>query len=166
MKISIKCLVLILIGINQKCMKKIIGLFVLAGFLFSSFLSIEQGNTVQDKKKEGIVFSDLSFEEALKEADKTGKLIFLDAYTDWCGPCKAMSRRTFTDVNVGELFNSKFINLKVEMEKNPIGPELARRYGVRSYPSMFFINGKGKVVKKIIGYHGPDDLLAVGKSVK
>ena len=96
---------------------------------------------------------------------KRMKLIFLDAYTDWCGPCKKMSAHTFTDANVAKLFNSKFINLKIEMEKNPIGPEIARKYSVRAYPSLLFIDGDGKIVKYVVGYQTPDQLIAIGKSL-
>ena len=146
-------------------MKKIVGLLFLVGFLSSSFVSNEPIGSIQADSKEEIVFSQLTFDEALKEAKKTGKLIFLDAYTDWCGPCKKMSAHTFTDANVAKLFNSKFINLKIEMEKNPIGPELARKYSIRAYPSLLFIDGDGKVVKYVVGYQNPDQLTAIGKSL-
>lgn len=146
-------------------MKKIVGLLFVVGFLASSFVSKEPVKPLQSEKTEEINFSPLTFEEALKEAKKTGKLIFLDAYTDWCGPCKKMAAHTFKDENVAKLFNSKFINLKIEMEKNPMGPEIARRYSVRAYPSLLFIDGDGKVVKYVVGYQNPDQLIAVGKSL-
>ncbi len=146
-------------------MKKIVGLLFVVGFLASSFVSRETVKPSQTTKTDEINFSELNFDEALKEAKKTGKLIFLDAYTDWCGPCKKMSSYTFKDENVAKLFNSKFINLKIEMEKNPIGPEIARRYSVRAYPSLLFIDGDGKIVKYVVGYQNPDQLIAVGKSL-
>jgi thioredoxin 1 len=146
-------------------MKKIVALLFLVGFGTSSFISYEPTKLVQNDSIEEIKFSQLSFDEALKEAKKTGKLIFLDAYTDWCGPCKKMSAHTFTDPSVAKLFNSKFINLKIEMEKNPIGPELARKYAIRAYPSLLFLDGNGKVVKYVVGYQNPDQLIAIGKSL-
>ncbi len=146
-------------------MKKITVILFLVGFISSSFLLNNDSIAKQSAQKNEIQFSTMSFDEALKEAKKTGKLIFLDAYTDWCGPCKKMSAHTFTDQNVAKLFNSKFINLKIEMEKNPIGPEIARRYSVRAYPSLLFIDGDGKVVKYVVGYQNPDQLIAVGKSL-
>ncbi|MDD2984063.1 MAG: thioredoxin family protein [Crocinitomicaceae bacterium] len=146
-------------------MKKVIALFVLVGFASSSFIATEPSNLIQTDSVDEIIFSQMTFEQALKEAKKTGKLIFLDAYTDWCGPCKKMSAHTFTDPAVAKLFNSKFINLKIEMEKNPDGPEIARKYAIRAYPSLLFLDGNGKVIKYVVGYQNPDQLIAVGKSL-
>ena len=108
---------------------------------------------------EGINFQDISFEEALKKAKKEKKLIFVDAYAVWCGPCKWMNANTFKEKEVGEVFNKKFINLKIDMEKGE-GPELARKYNVRQYPTLFLIDGDGQVKKRIIGLHKKDQLLS------
>ena len=50
--------------------------------------------------------------EALQMAREQNKLIFLDAYTTWCGPCKMLAKNVFTDSQVGEVYNNKFINDK------------------------------------------------------
>ncbi len=98
----------------------------------------------------GIKFETLSFNEAIQKAKKENKLIFLDAYAVWCGPCKMMDRTTFKDEKVGTVFNKNFINIKIDMEKGE-GPEIARKYQVRAYPTMMLINGDGKVEKRILG---------------
>ncbi|HLV41831.1 MAG TPA: DUF255 domain-containing protein [Brumimicrobium sp.] len=98
----------------------------------------------------GINFETLSFEEAIQKAKKENKLIFLDAYAVWCGPCKMMDRTTFKSEEVGKVFNKNFINIKIDMEKGE-GPALARRFQVRAYPTMMLINGEGKVEKRILG---------------
>lgn len=108
---------------------------------------------------EGINFEDISFEEALKKAKKEKKLIFVDAYAVWCGPCKWMEANTFQEKEVGMTFNENFINLKIDMEKGE-GPELARKYNVRAYPTMFLIDGEGKVVKRILGAKKKEQLLS------
>jgi thiol:disulfide interchange protein len=108
---------------------------------------------------EGINFENISFEDALKKAKKEKKLIFVDAYAVWCGPCKWMEANTFREKEVGDAFNKKFINLKIDMEKGE-GPELARKYNVRAYPTMFLIDGDGKVVKRILGAKKKDQLLS------
>jgi thiol:disulfide interchange protein len=61
---------------------------------------------------EGIVFFTGSFEEAKKAAAAEGKLIFMDAYASWCGPCKMMSNNVFPLDNVGAYFNDQFYQLK------------------------------------------------------
>ena len=130
--------------------------------------SEEQGssNKVAIKKGEGgIEFSKMTLEEAKKEARATGKMIFIDAYTDWCGPCKKMAASTFTEQEVGEVFNSNFINLKIEMEKNPDGKEVARMYNVRAYPTLIIIDGEGNLVKQTIGFQTKERIISFAKSV-
>ncbi|GAH00631.1 unnamed protein product, partial [marine sediment metagenome] len=66
---------------------------------------------------QGINFNVHSFEEAIKTAKAENKLIFVDAYTTWCGPCKWMSKNVFTEGKVGDYFNESFVNVKIDMEK-------------------------------------------------
>ncbi|MFT6983264.1 MAG: thiol:disulfide interchange protein [Crocinitomicaceae bacterium] len=166
-------------------MKKIIGLIgvvAIAVFAMSSTCS-KEGITASDANSKkavsnetsvavasvpdgaGITFKSMTLEKAQKEALKSGKLIFIDAYTDWCGPCKRMAATSFKDPAVGELFNANFINLKIEMEKNPEGPGIARKYSVKAYPTLIIIDGTGKVVKQTIGMKSKDQLLAMANSV-
>jgi thiol:disulfide interchange protein len=108
---------------------------------------------------EGINFQSISFQEALKKAKKEKKLIFVDAYAVWCGPCKWMEANTFREKEVGDAFNKKFVNLKIDMEKGE-GPELARKYNVRAYPTLLLIDGDGQVVKRIVGLQKKEKLLS------
>jgi thioredoxin-related protein len=113
------------------------------------------------KKNEGIKFSTKSWSEMLTEAKADNKLIFVDAYAQWCGPCKTMSKRVFSVKKVGDFFNAQFVNAKIDMEKGE-GPKLAKQYHVRAYPTFLFVDGDGKVVHRSIGYHNPDQLLELG----
>ena len=94
---------------------------------------------------DGIKFFKGSWEEALAEAKSADKLIFMDCYTTWCGPCKAMARDVFPNAQVGEYFNDNFVNVKMDMEKGE-GKTLARKYSVNAYPTLLFVDGNGKVV--------------------
>ena len=113
----------------------------------------------------GIKFTDARWADVLKKAKAEKKLIFLDAYASWCGPCKMLQKNVFTQKTVGDYFNKKFINVKMDMEKGE-GPALSRVYPLEAYPTLLFINGDGRVVKKAIGYLSADDLIGVGKSVR
>lgn len=99
----------------------------------------------------GISFEEKPFAELLAQAKAEDKLIFLDAYTTWCGPCKMMTAKVFPDETVGEVYNERFVNAKIDMEKGE-GPDLARRYAVSAYPTYLFIDGEGQLVHKGIGY--------------
>ncbi len=113
--------------------------------------------------EEGIQFFQGTWKEALKKADKEDKIIFLDAYASWCGPCKLMASKTFTDSDVGEFFNENFLNVKMDMEKNEEGPRLSRKFQLTAYPSLYFIDKNEEVVYKTLGYHKPKQLIAVGE---
>jgi len=104
----------------------------------------------QAENNTGIEFAHIKFQEALEKAGNEDKLIFLDAYASWCGPCKYMSAKIFTNPEVGSYFNEKFVNLKIDMEKGE-GPSLARRYSVGAYPTLYIINRNGDVVAKQVG---------------
>lgn len=116
--------------------------------------------------KKGILFSDLTLKEAKVLSKKTGKLIFIDCYTDWCGPCKRMAATSFVDEQVGNVFNDKFINMKVEMEKNPIGVELAKRYRVRAYPTLLVIDSEGTLIKQVVGMQSSNRLITIANSIR
>ena len=112
----------------------------------------------------GIKFESGKTWSQIKEAaKKSNKLIFLDAYASWCGPCKAMARDVFTKSNVGNYFNAQFINAKIDMEEGE-GVQLAQKYSVTAYPTLFFIDGDGNMVHKVLGYKDVDQLLQAGKN--
>ena len=99
---------------------------------------------------QGVNFEHLSFDEALVKAKAENKLIFMDGYTSWCGPCKYMSEKVFTQEKAGEYFNPKFICVKFDMEKGE-GPALAKRFEVKAYPTFLIIRPDGSVQHKIVG---------------
>ena len=99
----------------------------------------------------GMTFVEKPFAELLAMAKDEDKIIFIDAYTTWCGPCKMMAAKVFPRQDVGAVYNEKFINAKIDMEKGE-GPEIAKRYGVMAYPTYLFVDGNGDIVHKGIGY--------------
>lgn len=117
--------------------------------------------TLTQVNAQGIEFFHGSYEEALEESKSQGKLIFIDAYAEWCGPCKRMAATVFKEDKVGEFYNQNFINMKIDMEKGE-GPKLARKLGVRAYPSFFFLDEKGAVVAKATGGRQTDQFIQLG----
>lgn len=151
-------------------MKLIKGMVVLAlglgiiGFVNSSFTVEEE--LVSTEKTVGIAFADLSLEDAKALAKKKKKIIFIDAYAAWCGPCKLLDKNTFSDASVGTYFNDKFINLKIDCEKHPDGKTVASTYSVSAYPTLIWIDADGNLVKKEVGYKTPEQLLRAVQDLK
>ena len=98
----------------------------------------------------GVNFQDLTFEQAVEKAAKMRKQIFVDCYTSWCGPCKYMSNTVFPQEKMGDYMNPKFICVKYDMEKGE-GPELAKKFGVRAYPTFVIVNPDGTIRHKLVG---------------
>lgn len=106
---------------------------------------------------------DKSWEDITKMAQKQKKIVFVDAYTDWCGPCKAMSAQTFSDNVLGTFFNTNFVNVKLDMEKGE-GKDFATTYRVYAYPTLLFIDPtNGEIVHKVMGFQNAPTFLEQGK---
>lgn len=135
-------------------MRKIIVLFLLS-FSVVSFA-----------QESGIKFEKANWNQVLQKAKSENKIIFMDAYTSWCGPCKAMQARVFPDKKVGEYFNENFVNIKIDMEEGE-GPSLGLKYPVRGYPTLLFIDPKsGKIVNQALGYKTTEQLLQIGEQTQ
>ena len=110
---------------------------------------------------QGIKFEKITFEQALKKAAKQDKLIFIDFYTQWCGPCKALARGPFKDDKLGAYYNKNFINLKLDAEKE--GEAAAKKFRVNAYPTLLFVNEKGEVVYKVNSNYDVNSLIKSGE---
>lgn len=127
-----------------------------AAFLFS-LVSIAQNRS--------IAFEHGTFKEIKEKAAKENKLIFIDAYTSWCGPCKWMAANIFTNDTVADYYNKNFVNAKIDMEKGE-GIEIAKQYQVSCYPNNLFIDGKGNLVHRTAGSMTAKDFIVLGETAK
>lgn len=111
---------------------------------------------------QGIKFEDSNFAAILAKAKKENKLVFIDAYASWCGPCKLMVKNIFPLKTVGDYYNGHFINAKIDMEKGE-GIGLAKKYNVKAFPTYLFINGDGEEVHRTLGYVEENDFIQFAK---
>lgn len=112
---------------------------------------------------QGMNFSEDNWETILAKAKAENKIVFVDAYAVWCGPCKWMDANVFIDEKVGDFYNANFINAKIDMEKGE-GPEIAKTYKIQAYPTFLFINGDGELVHKGTGGRPADKFIALGEA--
>ncbi|MEO1435153.1 MAG: thioredoxin family protein, partial [Bacteroidota bacterium] len=111
---------------------------------------------------DGIEFFHGTWQEALDQAKEENKLIFVDAFTTWCGPCKRMAANIFPADEVGAFYNENFVNVKLDMEKGE-GITFRGQYGVTAFPTLLFIDGKGELVHKKVGGTDVKGFVQLGK---
>lgn len=113
---------------------------------------------------QGIVFFKGSWEEVLHKAQQEKKLVLVDFYTSWCGWCKVLDKKTFSDTAVGTFANQHFISFKANAEVGQTA-QLARKSGVRAYPTIIIFSAQGEILHRIEGYLGPAPFLSTLKTI-
>ena len=86
--------------------------------------------TIFRANAQGVEFRDLTFRQALEQAQKEGKLVFMDCYTSWCGPCKMM-KPVLEELK--KKMGNKIIILKIDIDKNI---SLSSEYRIQSVPTL------------------------------
>lgn len=131
-------------------MKKIFLTFLIACFSIACYA------------QDGVKWETGTFQDALNKAknNKKGpKLIFMDCYTTWCGPCKQMANVVFPTKEAGAYFNKNFVNFKSDMEKGE-GIELAKKYAIRAYPTFLILDSEGNEVGRLLGSDKLDSFIS------
>ena len=103
-------------------------------------------------------FRDMTYEEALVAAKQENKLVFIDFYTTWCGPCKMMINTVFPQKKVGDYLNKRFVCIKLDAEKE--GKDLAELHQVKAYPTFIGLDANEKVIMNKVGGGQADDFIA------
>lgn len=109
-------------------MRRVIFITVLALFL-----------SINSHAQKGIIFEEGSWAQIVAKAKSEKRPIFIDFYTQWCGPCLMMAEEVFILPEVYSFYNSNFVNAKIDAEVGE-GIELAKKYGINSYPTYLFID--------------------------
>lgn len=122
----------------------------------------------------------VSFEKALELQKKNPKKIFMDVYTDWCGPCKMLEAQTFKNPDVVKYINDNYYAVKFNAEGNEsitykgntyTNPQyvagktgrngvhqLTNALGVNAYPTMIFFDEEGGIIYPLKGFYKPKEI--------
>ncbi|MFH1320758.1 MAG: thioredoxin family protein [Bacteroidota bacterium] len=111
---------------------------------------------------QGIDFIKGDISTALQTAKDENKLIFVDVYTEWCGPCKWMDKNIYTNDTVAEFYNRNFICVKVKADEESV-MWFTRKHKVTSYPTFFFFDHNKDLKHKSIGKREIKEFIQLGK---
>ena len=75
-----------------------------------------------------------------------------------------MAREVFTRKDVGDFYNTNFINLKIDMEKEE-NLVFRQKYPVSAFPTLFYIKSDGEVIRKVKGAQKAESFIQLGKSI-
>lgn len=104
---------------------------------------------------------DYSLDESLNQAATKGKPIMIDFYGEHCGWCKQLDKETFSAPKVNSL-SKKFICVKIDGNKNP---GLLKKYKISGFPTIIFLDKRGKEIERIIGYRDQATFIEVMQKV-
>ncbi len=116
-----------------------------------------------DSTGRGIDFlQGLRWAKILKKAKLENKYIFVDCYASWCGPCKRMDSEVYNQAEVGDIYNNKFVCIKMQMDTTNKDRDTIRRayadaafirikYAIGAYPTFLYFTPDGNLLRKDIG---------------
>lgn len=127
--------------------------------LFLGFATVKAQETVdaqevievKEAAPEVVINWETSYDDALKRAKKEGKpLLIYFTGSDWCGPCKGLSKNLFKTEKFQE-YSEKMVLYKADFPRNKnlvdnetkkVNKELSIRFGQTKFPTMIMVNAK------------------------
>ena len=123
----------------------------------------------------------MSFEEAVAAQKENPKKIMMDAYTNWCGPCKLLDKNTFHNADVVKYVNENFYAVKFNAEGNESitfkgktytnprynaakanarnsSHQLSGFFRIQAYPTILFLDEEANYLAPVKGYRTPRQL--------
>jgi thiol:disulfide interchange protein len=101
------------------------------------------------------LFTDLSYDRAMKKATDEGRMLIVKATAVWCKPCKEMDRTTWVDEQVASFVRDNGVAYKLDVDKESA---IAQRLGIQAMPTIVVFEN-GEETARIVGYQGPEDML-------
>ena len=115
----------------------------------------------------GIKFiNDSTLSDALTKAKQENKLLFVDCYTSWCGPCKYMVKNIFPQREVGDFYNKNFVCWKADTEKlHSKADSIAfANFQIQCWPTFLLLNWKGEIIHRQCGSGDVAGFIELGKT--
>ena len=96
--------------------------------------------------------------EVLNKAISEDKLVVIDFWAEWCGPCRTLSPIIS---ELSETYKESAVIGKLNVDDNE---DLAAKYKIRSIPTVLFLKD-GNVIETLVGAHPKSDFVEKIESI-
>ncbi len=103
-----------------------------------------------------------SWAEIMAMAAEKNMPVMVDVYADWCGPCKMMEKRVFTQKAIAKFYSKNFINYKLDADSME-GNEIANSLDIKSIPTFLFFDENGDLISQTAGVLDPAQFMRLGE---
>ncbi len=130
-----------------------LGLIIALGLLF--VLPIEAS-------ADGDIFADLTLEAALAKAGETDKMVVVDFFATWCGPCKMMDKETWPQEDVVAWVGKHAILIKVDVDKEEA---VAKDFNITAMPTVVFLKADKSEISRFVGGYPASEFISFANKV-
>jgi len=148
-----------MLNFNQKILI-ILGIVILGILIVFAVNNLEKTSKTQNTAQtdQSAIQWNSNLNTAMNTAQNSNKLLFVDFYADWCGYCKQLDEKTYTNTKVKQVMAQKYVAVKVNVDQNP---DLASKYGVYGLPTLIIMDSNGNEIKRVEGYQSSSQLLSI-----
>lgn len=111
---------------------------------------------------DGDIFADLTLEAALAKAGETDKMVVIDFFATWCGPCKQMDKDTWPDEDVVAWVEKHAILIKVDVDKEEA---VAKEFNITAMPTVVFLKADKSEISRFVGGYPASEFISFGDKV-
>jgi thiol:disulfide interchange protein DsbD len=123
-----------------KHIKRGVGSLIIFSALFYLYSAVDL--------EEGVKWTPYN-QEVIETAVKNSKPVIIDVYADWCGPCKLMDKKVFTNPDLLKM-SQNFVMTRIDITRKTEGQDdIKIRYSIEGAPTIMFFDNKGKELSQL-----------------
>ncbi len=111
---------------------------------------------------DGDIFADLTLEAALAKAAETDKMVVVDFFATWCGPCKDMDKQTWPHEDVVAWVEKHAILIKIDVDKEEA---VAKEFNITAMPTVVFLKADKSEISRFMGGYPASEFVSFGNKV-
>jgi thiol:disulfide interchange protein len=122
------------------------------GFEFLMAAVGDRGSGGGDGDAPKLIDWQYDYQTALAKAKARDQPVLLEFTADWCPPCQWMKRHVFSDPEVAQAIESRYVPIRVDASEQA-APErkMMQRWGVRGIPTFIVLDGSGESLMRFAG---------------